>query len=379
MAAEAETMIRDYSWDTFTNHELVSQPRNLTDYGANTPVIGDDVYPDSMTLAWNCMENKLVQMLSEYLVRKRNEALQSRYHLLLRLLFQIESETDSRDPFPAPGDILTDPRIEALIWDTPYDKRLGDSLCKSKLLEYLPSIIDEWRPAKIQEVLEILRTGRPSATVSDLHLATSVFACSSCTVKALHYPQMFYHRCCHQRSLTSSRSDHCLDVYVPFWFTKRPLGHWMSSTLVYNDSGSQDIKKVIEACNLDPETTTVDDLHLANPLIECLSCKTHGRRHFMRWPYLPIQHMGHSFQVNSFDTEMTQILAREIPSHDRKAICCAHCHETFGLKTFELHAGVLGIDCDTLTTDLLHIRKHLYWNSRAIVPGSSRPFVYVKA
>ncbi|KAF9071226.1 hypothetical protein BDP27DRAFT_1322562 [Rhodocollybia butyracea] len=367
---EAETMIKDYYRDTFTRHKSVSQPKKLTDHG------------------WNCMETELVQMLSDYqaerLVRQRDEALGSRYRLFLDLLLQIESETDLRDPFPTAGDILTDLRIEALIWDTPFDERLDASLCKSKLLEYLPSIINEWRPAKVQEVLEILRKSRPSATVPDLHLATSVFACSSCTVKVLHYPQMFYHRCCHERSPTSNRSDERLDIYIPSWIAKRPLGLWMSSTLIYNDSGSQDTKKIIEACNLDPETTTIDDLHLANPLIECSSCPPlYGRRCFTRWPYLLSRHIGHSFQVDSFGAETTQILAKEVPSADREAICCSHCHNTIGPELFsdllshlkQKHANVVGIDTLPTSGNLLSIREHWYWNPRAVEPGF-KPFLY---
>ncbi|KAF9071209.1 hypothetical protein BDP27DRAFT_1322535 [Rhodocollybia butyracea] len=366
--AEAEMMIKDYRGDIFTNHKLVSQPRKLTDYG------------------WNCMETELVQMLSEYqverLIRQRGEALESRYRLFFSLLLQIESETDLRDPFPAAGDILTDPRIEALIWDTPFDEKLGDSLCRSKLLEYLPSIINDWRPAKVQEVLDILRKSRPGATISDLHLATSVFTCSSCIGKVLHYPKMFYHRCCHQSFQTSSRSDERLEVYFPFWFTRRSLGVWVSSPLVYNDSASQVIKKIVEACNLDPETTTVDDLHLANPLIECSSCVHIIRgRQFMRWPYLPILHMGHTFKVNSFGAETAQILAKEVQVRDRNAICCSHCHGTHGLELSdhlkEEHDDVVGIDTLPTSGDLLQIREHWYWNPRAVEPpGLYKPFVY---
>ncbi|KAF9071227.1 hypothetical protein BDP27DRAFT_1322563 [Rhodocollybia butyracea] len=351
---EAETMVKDYYRDTFTNHKLVSQPKKLTDH------------------AWSCMEIVLVRMLSDYhaerSVRQRDEALKSRYGLLFNLFLQIESETDLRDPFPA----------AALVWDTPNDEWLDDSLCKSKLLEYLPSIIREWRPAKIQEVLEILRKSRPSATVSDLHLATSVFACSSCKVKVLHYPQMFYHRCCHQSS--QSRNDKSLENYVLSKWYDPPLGLWMSNTLVYNDKGSQDITKIIKACNLDPKTTTAADLHLANPLIECLSCKFYGR-HFMRWPYLPIQHMGHHFRVNSFGAEKAQILEKEIPTRNQQVICCSHCHNVVGPEIFshlkKKHSDVAGMDTLPASGDFLQIREHWYWNPRAVEPSLYRPFLYI--
>ncbi|KAF9072318.1 hypothetical protein BDP27DRAFT_1445799 [Rhodocollybia butyracea] len=350
--AEAEMMIKDYRGDIFTSHKLVSQSRKLTDYG------------------WNCMEAELVQMLSEYqaqrLIRQRAEALESRYRLFFGLRLQIESETDLRDPFPAAGDILTDPRIEALIWDTPFDETLDDSLCRSKLLGYLPMIINEWRHGKVQEVLEILRQSRARATGSDLHLATSASSHA------------------HLGSQTSSRSDERFEVYFPFWFTKRPLGVWMSSTLVCNDSASQVIKEIVEACNLDPETTTVRDLHLANPLIECVSCvhNIHSGRHFMSWPYLAIQHMGHPFQVNSFGAETAQMIAREVPNRDRHAVCCSHCHKTFGpgLSLFshlkDNHGDVVGIDTLPALGDLLEIREHWYCNPRAVEPGLYKPFLY---
>ncbi|KAF9065329.1 hypothetical protein BDP27DRAFT_1450236 [Rhodocollybia butyracea] len=321
--------------------DLPPHPKDL-----NEPRYAHLLFEAYCHASWNRMEAELVQMLSEYL--------------------QIESETDLRDPFPAAGDILTDPRIEALIWDTPFDETLDDSLCRSKLLGYLPMIINEWRHGKVQEVLEILRQSRARATGSDLHLATSASSHA------------------HLGSQTSSRSDERFEVYFPFWFTKRPLGVWMSSTLVCNDSASQVIKEIVEACNLDPETTTVRDLHLANPLIECVSCvhNIHSGRHFMSWPYLAIQHMGHPFQVNSFGAETAQMIAREVPNRDRHAVCCSHCHKTFGpgLSLFshlkDNHGDVVGIDTLPALGDLLEIREHWYCNPRAVEPGLYKPFLY---
>ncbi|KAE9390256.1 hypothetical protein BT96DRAFT_926005 [Gymnopus androsaceus JB14] len=369
---EAEKIIAtsSYGWDDFTSHKLVKQTKKLTDYG------------------WNSIKAELVQMLSTHktsrLVAERRRILIQRYASLKKECDNIRSASDLRDPFPAVGDILTHKVFEDLIWDTPEDEELTNAFFQSKLSEHLPGIIDEWRPAKVQELLEVMRRSVPTATVAELQLATSVFSCTRCLDIKMYYPQMFYHHCFTGMSYTGNTSSNERSSYV------YPNGPWMSLHIRFCDRSSRIAKTIVEACSLDPATSTIQDMYSANPLIECSGCYNapnvsydHGRA-FMRWPYA-IYHASfrlfsspdHTLATNSFGEETEKILACEPEHRCADAICCAHCNEILCSSTITTvlehlkaaHSNT--IDVETLDASPAHklrdecVQEHWYWNPRA--------------
>ncbi|KAE9398313.1 hypothetical protein BT96DRAFT_34629 [Gymnopus androsaceus JB14] len=253
----------------FSDHKLVKQAKKLTEYG------------------WNSIKADLVKKLSDCKAKRlaakgpRNPIIYQRYFDLKEEYNAILSESDLREPFPAVGDIISHKLFSDLIWDTPHDEYLGDNFFRLKLSEYLPSIIDEWRPAKIQELLEVMRKSHPAATTSDLHLATSFFKCSNCWSHVeLHYPQVFYHSCC-QSQVPDGHRDERFEPYVSVFPHGMP---WTARTITFNEAKSQVSGAIIQSCSLDPTTTTRQDMYSASPLIECMSCTSDQGRMFTRWP-----------------------------------------------------------------------------------------------
>lgn len=204
----------------------------------------------------------------------------------------IRSASDLRDPFPSLVDVLANPLFEDLVWHTLEDEELTSDFFRSMFLQHLPHIIDEWRCVKTQELVEIMRKSRPNASPADLHLATSVFECTGCldatnprsNAVRMIYPQMFYHSCClWHRQPVKSRSDERIKAYRPRLSSRFTAGPWSSQSITWSEIGSQNAKKIVETCSLDPDTTTIKDLDFVNPLIEC--CEQHSVRIFMRWPF----------------------------------------------------------------------------------------------
>ncbi|KAE9396280.1 hypothetical protein BT96DRAFT_116628 [Gymnopus androsaceus JB14] len=322
---EAEKIISKGTWrgDEFSNHKAVKQSKKLTEYG------------------WNNIKAQLVEMLSthktERLADERRRSLSQRYARLEKVYNDIKSATDLREPFPALGDILSYKVFEDLIWDTPEDNELTEVFFQEKLAEHLPHLIEEWRPANVQELVEIMQKSVPTASADDLYLATSVFECTICTSRPkMHYPQMFYHSCLTCRPPAVSVSTQRLLTYSS-------CGPWSSRHLVWSNSGSQIVQTIVEGCSLDPATATIQDLYSVNPLIECTTCYQDPTRHyyqggraFMRWP-VALGHSSHALVFNSFGEETQQILASEpepyIYNSNRDA-CCAHCHKP-NLRSFQ--------------------------------------------
>lgn len=220
------------------------------------------------------------------LAQERDKTAKQRYFLLEKEYNAVWSTTDLREPFPALGDIITNRIFEDLIWDTPDTEALTDVFFREKLSQYLPRIIEEWRPAKVQELVEVMQKSRPTASAADLHLATSVFECPDCRAK-MQYPQIFYHFCCVYNPVPNSLSEERIKKIYSYDNKAR-----MSHKVVFSESGSRIVKTIVESCSLDPATTTIQDLHSANPLIECPACYLAPMqsyyelgRSFMRWPY----------------------------------------------------------------------------------------------
>ncbi|KAE9399355.1 hypothetical protein BT96DRAFT_1019525 [Gymnopus androsaceus JB14] len=367
---EAEKIIDSWREDEFTNHKAVKQPKKLTDYG------------------WNSIKTELVEMLSthktERLAEEKRCTLIQRYSRLEKEYDDIRSASDLREPFPAVGDIFTYKVFENLIWETPEDEELTDVLFREKLAQHLPQIIEQWKPAKIQELVEIMQKSVPSASAADLYLATSVFECTNCLSRPkMHYPQMFYHPCCIQNPAADSLSDARLKTYT---YGRNTKGPWMSRRIVWSDSGSRAATAIVESCFLDPVTATIRDLNSANPLIECTTCYADKiypfGRAFMRWPFAlahssesaAYQLPHHTLVFNSFGEEAQQILAcepeRYIYSSHHDA-CCAHCHKSL-VRSFKSlvdhfkanHSDIINVE--KLEASSVNkpegIQEHWYWN-----------------
>ncbi|KAF9075684.1 hypothetical protein BDP27DRAFT_1414866 [Rhodocollybia butyracea] len=229
----------------FVLHEAVNQTKKLTEHD------------------WNSIKDELVQLLAKRKTSRVDRPLcaklQERYGRLSQEYTKILARSDLRIPFPTPGDILT-----------------------NKLSEHLPSILSEWRPAKVKELVEIIQKARPKGTAADLDLLTTLFGCTDCD-SAMHFPQMFYHNCCATNKASGASHERLLSLDDDYY--NSPQGPWMSHKLVLlNEALVERVKDIARACSLDVEASTIEDLHSADPLIECVNCSSPNERFFMRWP-----------------------------------------------------------------------------------------------
>ncbi|KAJ3717804.1 hypothetical protein C8R42DRAFT_644438 [Lentinula raphanica] len=295
----------------FKDLSCVKQPTQLTDRG------------------WALIKSKLIEMLSEHRIKR---LAQQNYSRLREEYAKFLSCQDLRDIYPGLGDVLTDPVVEASIWDTDPEEGLTPLSLQTLLSQFLERFLGDWRQSKKEELLVILRKARPTAILSDLSLATTIFGCAM-------YDQE---------------------------------GPWSSSSLFFHSDSSQFAQEILFSAGLDPATATVGDLTLAQPVIECTGSQAeffHGRL-FVTWPAaltynLTVDHENH-FVINRFGDETSGIRAREPLSMFSKAVCCADCHAELTPKSFIRHLNVvhgLVYSIDSAGFYLLH-GSHWYWNPR---------------
>ncbi|KAJ3968102.1 hypothetical protein EV361DRAFT_952635 [Lentinula raphanica] len=337
---EAEMIMRGspHDDDPFSNLKSVRQPKKLTDHG------------------WRSIKNGLVKFLSdakdERIARERTLLLSHRVTLARETYNGIRSKSDLRVPFPTNGDVLCDQVFRTFIWDTPEDVYLKVALYRSKMLEHLPAILKEWRAAADQKLLAIMQQSRPTATISDLHLATTVFECD--------------------RSIAPFDSlINTLPVYCD--------GPWTPLPLVFSDTHSDIARRLVAACSLDPDTATLQDIYDANPLFECTPCKRDlhdwdGGRLFMRWP-IALAHcvqcghdeLSHPLITNHLsEDEKQNVLACEPSSTSSytSPVCCVHCHEEASPCELVKHLKTEHNDVVDFpdSEKLQALREHWYWN-----------------
>ncbi|KAJ3722259.1 hypothetical protein C8R42DRAFT_720640 [Lentinula raphanica] len=350
---EAE-LILEGSSDLKRPHELadlpcIKMPKALTDCG------------------WAHIKSKLIAMLSDH--RTRRLARQN-YISLRDAYCDYLSRQDLREIYPGLGDVLTDPVIEATLWDTEVDEALTPISLQLLLSEFLSRILVDWRLAKIGELLELLRKARPCATDGDLNLATTVFGCAACNA-LLVYPQVFYHSCCYKNRVAGNHSHDRMRILNGLYDTVDPEGPWSSSSLFFHSRTSQLARKIVIGAGLDPDIATINDLTVAQPVIQCTNFEgeVDTERLFLTWPAALTYDPEHFnvFKINCSGEETSRVRAREPLCIFSEIICCTRCHTEIPPKKLSRHFH----DAHNVNLPLMDSRDFYkfhgslwYWNPR---------------
>ncbi|KAF5370966.1 hypothetical protein D9757_009897 [Collybiopsis confluens] len=214
---------------------------------------GNMIKPELVRI-FSYQKNRRLKWEKEVLARQRRE-------VFCRVYEQFMTDFDYRSAVAHLGDVLEDSVCQELIIGNNHDT-LADEAYESRLVEFFTTFVERWTPKKVQEVLDVLQNAIPTATVSDLHLATSVFICTMC-VQPLAFPEMFHHLCCYKwhRPKIETRTELQKEI--------RSLSSW-NCDIRFSAEGSTSFKDIVKACGLDPLTTTTQDMYATNPLVECL-------------------------------------------------------------------------------------------------------------
>ncbi|KAJ3836319.1 hypothetical protein F5878DRAFT_663087 [Lentinula raphanica] len=197
-----------FSSNSFNDHILVRQAKKLTEYGW-----------DSIRASLGTF---LLQSQAQRKVRERKAVIASR--MKSQYDATLPDKPDLREPAPTFKTVLCHQTFQNLVWGTPDSEVLTDEFLRTELLEQLPEIEMEWLAAIDQQLLKTVQMFCPSATVSDLHLAATVFVCR------LDEPPF-------DRDNT-----------------------WINIPFVFSDTYSNNAKEFLQACSLNPSTATFQDL-----------------------------------------------------------------------------------------------------------------------
>ncbi|KZT28747.1 hypothetical protein NEOLEDRAFT_1057588 [Neolentinus lepideus HHB14362 ss-1] len=262
------------AWDVkaFIEHPLVSQPKELTDR------------------IWNNIKDTLVEFIKEKEVERLEEArlevMFSRDALAAKLYKDWLATQALTEPFPSVADICLMKEFNDVI------VRPADQPVKKKdfnpAIATLPQFVEEWRAkAKLElcKVLPALPEDHPNRDNAwkdpqRLDLATTIFGCGC--FNTVSYPRVLFHRC-----LTSFGMSDCkVTDDLTARFERLNCVPWG-----YRDKqrcavpASRFTRTLVQACGLDPETTTKIDMDELDPKFMCLECAptAGGWRRVMAW------------------------------------------------------------------------------------------------
>ncbi|KAJ3965825.1 hypothetical protein EV361DRAFT_872885, partial [Lentinula raphanica] len=232
--------------------------------------------------SWTRIKPKLIKILTDH---RTQRLAQQTYYRLREEFYDFLSHQDLRGGYPGLGDVLTDPVVEAVIWETSSEEALTSKSLRALLAGFFDRILIKWRVTKREELLVILRKARPCATAGDLYLASTVFGCAACNA-LLVCPQVFYHRCCYKTRAAGNQSHARMRTLNKLYDTVDQEGPWSSSSLFLHLQSSQLARRIVSGAGLDPSTATIIDLTLAQPAIECtgLQADRFPERLFLTWP-----------------------------------------------------------------------------------------------
>ncbi|KAK7029572.1 hypothetical protein VNI00_014449 [Paramarasmius palmivorus] len=311
----ADELAHDNCCTALANHKLVNKPQLLTDK------------------IWKNISLTLVAFISdlktERLSRERHVLLSKRFGLLPVLIRDCGALLPRDLIMPPTSDVALLEPFRNAIEDTPLEEGAEGSLFNNAL-PILPQFIQDWNTAAHVKVFKALQDYKAGASKDDLHLSTSLFACTCSQTWSLEvytYPSILTHQC-----YLAFRSD---------WSYRQHNYKVCADAVAYTT-------KIGELYNIDLTKTTVEEMLLLNPLVECMGCRSRrGTRTFMRWSTAVSHYSGHLNEiavVSEEDKVLVEARETERDLHVGRIVrkrqpwyLCTKCNFRSSLKKVKFH------------------------------------------
>ncbi|KII94306.1 hypothetical protein PLICRDRAFT_50285 [Plicaturopsis crispa FD-325 SS-3] len=310
--------------DSLENHKLVKDPKPLT----------DRIWANIRQPLIDFMEDMKRQRLA--LERKRLIIFRKRFAVDALRTFK-RSQLPLTAIMPEPVDFCAFPEIKAVL-ESPTEVDLSEASF-ADVVPLLPDIFRRWREEVHQKLVRRLQSlgdydddsdedpfffrrrpppkdgfrGQPEEVIeSKLNLATTIFKCSRCassqgynffgvdsdddddedddpylsmfmmthdhhprdTSKPLFYPRALAHQCLTRATdwLGLSSADYTMRLSNGTDSRKA----WSANVLKINVRAGKNAATVVQACGLDPESATVDEMDQLDARLACVACTRQG-------------------------------------------------------------------------------------------------------
>lgn len=220
------------------------------------------------------------EIKTERIATERRGAETRRQQILSKIYEEYVAAQPLHSIIPGFADFVMIDEFKTIIEDTPVEEEVTPKHFQ-EAMSHLTSLIHIWRQSKDTELLEMMKNSpeiQPDAQESALDLATTFFHCSSCKAEVQH-PRILMHAC-----TTSLR--HSEDISSPYFFD---LGcepwNYGGKRVSLHQVAHATSRSILKSCGYNPDVVTTQQIHDADPLIECLDCSNEKLgKLVMRWP-----------------------------------------------------------------------------------------------
>ncbi|KAK0494992.1 hypothetical protein EDD18DRAFT_1106848 [Armillaria luteobubalina] len=258
--------------DELTWHKLVrpSQPRLLTER------------------AWSTMSDAVISIVKQHRNSRLASVLETRMDDFRAAYYAATRDFPLLPIYPKAVDVAVLEPFSNLLFTTPLDQDVTESVTAT--LAKLPIVAGKWRETEncaLQALM--LKAGLEP----NLDLATSFFKCNLCR-GLCQYPYVLAHRCFSLYPYNLFDPDNWKGNAVSRLWDCDEAPIWSASQYEVDGEAFKRVQSIVQACGLNPETATCEDMDSLNCRVTCSNSETGSL--VMRWQ---IAAQCHDQQPNS--------------------------------------------------------------------------------
>ncbi|EPQ54810.1 hypothetical protein GLOTRDRAFT_139298 [Gloeophyllum trabeum ATCC 11539] len=271
---EELTALMNYDIDSFMDHPLVSQPKELTER------------------IWNNIQGPLIKWMEEKKLQRlehdRIEAMLMRDAMAADLYEEWLRTQSPVEAYPSIADVLLMKEFNDIILQpADIDVTAADF---APAMGALPRLVEEWREKTGLKLCELMsrEEGQDEEALNvprRLELATTIFRCTSCR-DFINYPRALSHKCLTRPRYANPKRGYCAkeagekqsDLMLRWGTLEHEPWNYDGNGLLFADKASDLVKQLVESCGLDPDTTTREEMNERNDRFACMTCVTGGSR-----------------------------------------------------------------------------------------------------
>ncbi|KAK0486349.1 hypothetical protein IW261DRAFT_1455036 [Armillaria novae-zelandiae] len=332
-----QRLIDELAW-----HKLVrqSQPRLLTER------------------AWSTMSDALISIVKQHRDKRLASVVSTRMSEFRAAYSDAIRDVPLLPIYPKVVDAAVLKPFSKLLLDTPLDQDITESLTAA--LARLSRVADKWRETQNSSLKALMLK---AGLEPNLNLATSFFKCKFCH-RLCQYPYVLAHSCTLLYRQDTFDRDNWKDYALGNLLQCGNARIWSASQYTVDGEALKRVQFIIQACGLQPETATHEDMDSLNCRVICNDCST-VESFVMQWQ-IAACHDNHStvnpqaWKLLDDAKELGRVkileklekIAGYKGSHFSRTYICSHCKflrrkDEMGQHLLEAH-GVDRISADDL-------------------------------
>ncbi|KAK0486365.1 hypothetical protein IW261DRAFT_1455107 [Armillaria novae-zelandiae] len=227
--------------------------------------------------AWSTMSDPLISIVKQHRKVRLLDVVETRMSNFRTTYNNAIRDVPLLPIYPKAVDAAVLKPFSKLLFDTPLDQDITESVTAA--LAELPRVADKWRETQNSSLQALMLK---AGLEPNLILATSFFKCNLCHL-LYQYPYVLAHRCLSSPyphtyfSDPDNWKDYALDYLLQC--ERGPI--WSVSQYKVDGEALKRVQSIIQACGLNPETATHEDMESLNCRVTCSNDK--ARSFVMQW------------------------------------------------------------------------------------------------